>query len=1141
MRCSDFPSASKNPLLRWLVAGCLLMSAIPASAADDIFDHANLMAWCIVPFDAKNRGPEDRAQMLERLGLHRLAYDWRAEHVPQFDAEIDALSRHGIELTAWWFPTQMDDTAKRIIEVIGRRGVKPQLWVMGGGAPTEDAAEQAARVEQEAERLRPIAAAAAGIGCKVALYNHGAWFGEPENQIAIIERLARDGVSNVGIVYNLHHGHSHVPRFAALLEQMKPYLLALNINGMAKEGDGAGRKILPIGQGELDLEILRTIRASGWRGPVGILNHMPELDAEERLRDNLEGLDWLRVQLDGKPAGPAPKPRTWPLPSAKAPAATPPAAFAPDRAPLHPEQWPHWQAPVNRDRIFDFYAKEARHFVGVRPLPEVLPPYPGLDGGTFGHWGNQNEASWRDGRWNETELGSLMSGVFRGGDITVPRAVCVRLGDDAGLSACFDPDVLDFRLSWRGGFVGFGDARHGFMSGIQMQGEVAERLPIRAKRPAGAVYHGFYRNGERVIFSYSLEGVEMLDAAWAAGGKFVRERAPAAEHSLRALMRGGLARWPQIIETRGELGTGIPYAVDTLTLPAENPWKTLFFVGDHDFFANGDIAICTFTGEVWRVSGVDDSLAHLRWKRVATGLHQPLGLVIADEKICVLGRDQITRLHDLNGDGEADFYECLASGYKTSSNGHDYITGLQRDARGRFYFASSSQGVCRLAQGGQLEVVATGFRNPDGLGLAADGTLTTSAQEGEWTPASAIYQLKPGGFYGYRGPQPGVATEPPLVYLPRGLDNSCGGQVFVDSERWGPLRGQLVHFSFGAGAHFLVLRETIDGQAQGAVVPLPGEFLSGVHRGRFSPKDGQLYASGMGGWGSYTVADGCLQRVRFTGGAPQLPIRFETRANGVLVTFSEPVDRAVAAVASKHFAQCWNYLYSSAYGSPELSLKDPAKPGHDPLDISSAHVLADGRTLFLEIPQLQPANQIHLRVATGPDRAQDLFLTAHRLGAEFTDFDGYRAIPKDSPPHVHPGIVPAAVPNPWTKGPPGRELKIQSANGLQFSVRELRAKAGERISLTFANPDVMPHNWALLAAGSLARVGDGVNKLVADPAAAARQYIPVTPDVLAFTDIVAPGGSFTIHFNAPAAPGDYPFICTFPGHWQIMQGIVKVE
>ena len=89
------------------------------------------------------------------------------------------------------------------------------------------------------------------------------------------------------------------------------------------------------------------------------------------------------------------------------------AEFAFDRTPLHPEQWPNWQHPVNRDRIYEFYSKEAAYFSKQPEVPSLLPPFPGLDGGKQGHWGNQNEETWADGRWNQTDLGTVLSGVFR--------------------------------------------------------------------------------------------------------------------------------------------------------------------------------------------------------------------------------------------------------------------------------------------------------------------------------------------------------------------------------------------------------------------------------------------------------------------------------------------------------------------------------------------------------------------------------------------------------------------------------------------------------------------------------------------------------------------------------------------------------
>ncbi len=95
------------------------------------------------------------------------------------------------------------------------------------------------------------------------------------------------GGNHIGIVYNLHHGHGHIDDFAACLDAMKPYLLCLNLNGM---NTGAEPKILPLGRGEHDARLLRIIADSGYAGPIGILDHRPEIDAEASLRENLEGL-----------------------------------------------------------------------------------------------------------------------------------------------------------------------------------------------------------------------------------------------------------------------------------------------------------------------------------------------------------------------------------------------------------------------------------------------------------------------------------------------------------------------------------------------------------------------------------------------------------------------------------------------------------------------------------------------------------------------------------------------------------------------------------------------------------------------------------------------------------------------------------
>jgi sugar phosphate isomerase/epimerase len=277
-----------------LATGMLLaLEATPAQEVASVFRKDNLVAWCIVPFDAKKRGPEERARMLKGLGITRLAYDWRAKDIPTFDEELDALARHSIKLEAFWLPCRSPEPAKEkdvrtILDLLKRRQVKTQLWISLGGGAMPGSAEmtQEQRVAAAARPIHYIATEAAKIGCSVGLYNHGGWFGEPENQVAIIEQLK---LKNVGIVYNFHHGHEHVDRFPELFATMKPHLLTLNVNGMRRDGP----KILPLGDGDLELGMLKVVSESGYRGPIGILDHRGELDAELSLQQNIDGLQKL--------------------------------------------------------------------------------------------------------------------------------------------------------------------------------------------------------------------------------------------------------------------------------------------------------------------------------------------------------------------------------------------------------------------------------------------------------------------------------------------------------------------------------------------------------------------------------------------------------------------------------------------------------------------------------------------------------------------------------------------------------------------------------------------------------------------------------------------------------------------------------
>jgi cytochrome c2 len=206
---------------------------------------------------------------------------------------------------------------------------------------------------------------------------------------------------------------------------------------------------------------------------------------------------------------------------------------------------------------------------------------------------------------------------------------------------------------------------------------------------------------------------------------------------------------------------------------------------------------------------------------------------------------------------------------------------------------------------------------------------------------------------------------------------------------WAPLEGRLLHYSFGRCTMLLALRETINGQAQGAVMELPVQFESGAMRGRFHPRDEQLYVTGLKGWVSSAAQDGCFQRVRYTGKPLHLPTDIKTFANGIKLTFSEPLDPASASDPDNYFLEQWNYHWSADYGSADYKPSDPKQEGHEPVEVRSAMVLDGGRSVFLEIdplvPVMQVAVQFKLRAAGGAPVEHTVYHTINRVPKERTE------------------------------------------------------------------------------------------------------------------------------------------------------------
>lgn len=441
-----------------------------------------------------------------------------------------------------------------------------------------------------------------------------------------------------------------------------------------------------------------------------------------------------------------------------------------------------------------------------------------------------------------------------------------------------------------------------------------------------------------------------------------------------AMTRGGSAVWNEEITMTGILSADKSgYVVDHIPIPFDNPWGSWMRLSGLDFFEDGTrAAVSTWNGDVWIVSGIDESLENMTWRRFASGLFYPMGVAIVDEQIFVTERSQLTRLHDLNGNGEADFYENFNNDGIVYPMAH--TLGLEVDSKGYFYFFKNGNrvpsevpqhgGLMRISPDGMTrELFSNGSRGSNTLGIGPDDMILSADQQGSWVPVERIDVMKQDGFYGFR-PHGGEGLEvgefePPVAWIPYHVNNSSGSITYADDPRWGPLSEHWLLGSYGQSTLLLVLTQKLgEDKFQGGVVKLPIKSQSGLMRGRMNPGDGQLYMVGLRGWTTLGTEDGGFERVRYAGGKVYLPRRLSMSAKGIEIEFTEPLNRSSAGELQNYSLERWEYIYSERYGSPEVSLENPEVEDRDSVVVQAVTLSEDGRTVFLEIPDMHSVMQM---------------------------------------------------------------------------------------------------------------------------------------------------------------------------------------
>ena len=267
-----------------------------------------------------------------------------------------------------------------------------------------------------------------------------------------------------------------------------------------------------------------------------------------------------------------------------------------------------------------------------------------------------------DDRLNEIDFGGVLMQATNHSEGWANKGISVQAGN---YTAVFDPEKLCLVDAWEGGLPEWSSRRYGITSGVKVKGKkVANFSAGKWTLPEGigTKYHGFYRTEGGVVFTYRIGKTEIYE--WIEGepsltyhrliqGKLPEGVAFTGNDFIRTssmetneLLTPGPPRWQsQSVITKGKLGKNLPnspYVIDTLTVPYRdlNPFKTPMRIGGVGTLSDGRIAVCTLMGDLWVVDGVDEKLERLVWKRFASGLNQPLGLVVIDDRIHVIGRDQ---------------------------------------------------------------------------------------------------------------------------------------------------------------------------------------------------------------------------------------------------------------------------------------------------------------------------------------------------------------------------------------------------------------------------------------------------------------------------------------------------------------------
>lgn len=639
------------------------------------------------------------------------------------------------------------------------------------------------------------------------------------------------------------------------------------------------------------------------------------------------------------------------------------------------------------------------------------------------------------------------------------------------------------------------------------------------------------------------------------------------------------------------------YRLITLPIPEDIKLE----VGGLAPLPDGRLAACTRRGDVWIIGNPYMQGSRVpTFKKFASGLHEPLGLMWHPKGyfLCTQ-RGEVTKLVDNDGDDVADEYRSFYK-WPLSGNYHEYSYGplllpdgdmvitLNLDWIGYGASLAKWRGwMLKLNENGEMTPWATGLRSPAGFGILRDGSILYTENQGDWVGSGRMTHLQKGTFAGNPAglrwtSEPGspLTLKPedvpstgkpmfevaktiknlkvPAVWFPHTLMGISTSDFKQDTTKgaFGPFAEQLFVGDQGHSKIMRVALEKVNGEWQGACFPFREGFESGIIRTVWG-QDGSMFVGMTSrGWAATGKESYGIQRLVWTGKMPFEMKTITSKPDGFEVAFTSPVDRKTAENPESYSLNSFTYRYHRTYGSPIEDAK--------PVPIRGVVVAPDGMSVRIVADTVLREGYIHevkaegVRSATGSmpllhtvgyytlnaiAPGEKLTLPARAVAVAKHDHAAMMAMEKKEAATASKNVKAVsakrtvAMPADWTNGP-DQTITIGTKPGLKFDVEKLEVKAGSHVKLVFNNNDDMLHNCVITKPGAANAVGDAALKLNLN--GPKMNYVPNTTNVLFHTNILQPETSETIYFTAPTEPGDYQFVCSFPGHSSLMQGTLKV-